>query len=488
LDVLTQEQLKDSELGIDAVIRGVLAAFRGDTTFDYRFSYLLNEVTTDVGIIPTRGGGWNCCGERALHEHTWDASTAYLERVYSGNSKIIGRANFALEAIPENDVTKSRRAEVIFLRALAYHAMIDQYGNVPIVTNSQQDPANLVGNMPVEEQRTKVFNFIEAEYLKAIEDLPLENEYTRPHKAMAQAFLAKLYLNAEVYTGTARWNDCIKQTNSVIDSNVYVLEDSVSDSFTTTNEQSKEIIFSIPQTAVEGEGIIANQVQLQPELAFKFRLPIPGWGGFSIMKQHYDSYDEDDKRREFILYGPQFVDDAKTVPLNIGATVKTNTTEFANGTGDQLVIQEITDFLDAPSEQGLKTIKYEPDVNADGRNSGNDVVVMRYSEVLLMKAEAILRGGTDPKGENAEILLNNVRKRNFTIEERILNPTLEDILNERNWEFSYEGSRRTDLIRFGRFASLDYNFKVNKDSHRSLFPIPQSELDKNPNLSQNPGY
>ena len=487
LDRLSASQFNSNEEQVGATVRGVVASF--DNVFDWNSQYAMGELPTDVGISPTRNGGWNGQGQRDLHLHTWTAPQRFSDRNYTRVSNAIGTANAALEFI-DQDRFPSPYAEVLFLRALAYYLMIDLYGNVPIVTEAAQDPANLAGNRPIEQQRGKVFNFIEEELINAIEDLPSkaevpESHYPRPTKEAGQALLAKLYLNAEVWSGQQRWDDCIRLCNEVIQSGLFSLTPSIQDSFVPENQHSPEIIYAKVMTALASngsEGLRQSFLQLQRELAWKFKLPFSGVGGFSFLEDHYLTYDDDDFRKTLLLFGPQFLDDG--TPLYRGAS--------SDGNGDpsngQFEIFPIEDIFEAPTEQGIKSIKYAPDVNQIGREANNDVVILRYADMLLSKAEAILRGGTDPMGESAADLLNRVRARNFDPEKPILNPTLDDILNERAWEFCAEGHRRQDLIRFGRFTTLNYKFKENFDAFRELYPIPLEEVDRNPNLDQNPGY
>ena len=469
---------------VEASLKGIYAAFA--SPYDWRYQYLMNEVTTDVGIVPTRGGGWNCCGEREYNEHTWDATTNYSTRVYNFYSTAIGRANFVLENLDPADFP-AEVAEAKFLRALAYHDMMDLYGNVPVVTTAVQDPNALAGNQPIGEQRARVFALVENDLLEAIPDLPLKSEvpanyYPRATRGAAQALLAKAYLNAEVYTGTARWQDCIDICDDLINSGEYELTPNILDNFVPENQGSPENIFTSVKTSLSGDqsnGLINYMVQFQPEMAPKLNMPASGWGGFSVMKDHYDEYDPDDFRRSYIFFGPQFLEDG--TPLYKGAT--------ADGNGDpsqgQFEILPIADIADAPRDEGLKSGKYVPDPSQLTPYANNDVVILRYSDVLLSKAECQIRLNGAGAGD---ALINQVRARNFDPAQPLVNAGLAEILDERAFEFSYEGKRRQDLIRFGQFTSLNYKFRVNFDEHRSIFPIPQVELDRNPALVQNPGY
>lgn len=470
---------------VGASIRGVYATLANP--YDWRYQFLLNDVTTEVGIVPTRGGGWNCCGERPYHEHTWDAATEYTQRNYSFYSDIIGRANFLLENVNDTETFSNEIAEARFLRALAYYQMMDLFGNVPIVTVSVQDPNDLAGNQPLGEQRAKVFAFVEEELRAVIPDLPLKSEapasyYPRATRGAAQALLAKTYLNAEVYSGTARWEDCIAVCDEIINSGEYELSPSILDNFVPQNQNSVENIFTSVKSALasdQGNGLIQYQLMYNGELAPKFNMPASGWGGFAVLEDHYEDYDEDDFRRSFILAGPQFFDDG--TPIYKGAGPNGNGAE-ANG---QFVINPISDIADAKADEGYRSAKYTPDPTQNTPYANNDVVILRYADVLLTKAECQIR----LRGEGAgDALINQVRARNFDPAEPVVLAGLQDILDERAFEFSIEGHRRPDLIRFGQFTTKDYKFRVNFDDHRTIFPIPVVELDRNQNLRQNPGY
>ena len=484
---LSSTNFNNNKDQVDASVKGIYAKLA--YLYQWGHSFLFQEVPTDIGIIPTRGGGWNSSGERSMHEQTWDALTPFLKQRYQFYMQVIGTANFVLENINDAETFKEQIAEARFYRSMVYYDLIDYFGNVPIVTVSVQDPNKLEGNQPIAEQRAKVFNFIEQELIAAIADLPAKskvpgNYYPRATKETAQALLAKLYLNAEVWSGSPRWNDCIEQCNAVINSGAFELTQKITDSFVPYNENSPEIIFSSVKTNLTQsyDGLWYYMWQFQAELAWKYHMPVSGWGGNSVLEDHYNSYDDDDFRKSLILAGPQFLDDG--TPLYIGAN--------HNGNGDpangQFIIYPISNIADAPTNQGYKSAKYQPDVTQVGRSANNDLVILRYADILLSKAEAILRGGNDPMGQSAAELLNQVRARNFEPDKPISSPTLDDILNERAWEFSMEGKRRQDLIRFGKFTTLDYKYRVNFDEYRKIYPIPQVELDKNPNLVQNPGY
>ena len=473
-DRIDASNFYETEEEIQAGIANVY--YRLENIHQWRYLWSLQELTTDHGITPTRSnGGWY--DGRVwidLHLRDWDATNSYITRTYSYFFVVIGSANSFIETLYKNDDDKLAPiiAEIKALRAWSYYNLIDLYGNVPIVTEAHLDQKNL----PTNASRQDVFSFIESELKDAILDLPSVSSvdrssyYPRITKEAAQTILAKLYLNAEVYTGSARWQDCIDECNNVINSGGYSLTPSIWDSYIPENENSPEIVFSVPKHNQDISGNVVNLYGLHPALIPLYGIP-RAWGGPSVCIEHYNMYDEDDFRRSLILNDSIFYPD--------GSPLLYNDVPF--------VITPIDDIFNADPDQGLRSIKYQPDPDQIGNNSRNDMILLRYADVLLSKAECMFRLG-DVSG--AEDLINLVRSRNFNPDKPLTNITLNDILEERSKEFFWDRMYRQDLIRFGKFLDESYKFKPTSvtESYRTLFPIPQSEIEANPNLVQNPGY
>lgn len=443
----------------------------------------LQEVTTDHGMVPTRANGaWYDGGVFFdMQLHNWDASHGRLRLTYNYLMRAIASCNSFLDILDRVSIENKEviQAEVKALRAWEYLYLCDYFGNVPIVTVATLDPANL----PTNSTREEVFEFIESELQYAIGLLPSLNDvnrqayYPRVAKETAQSMLARLYLNAEVFSGTARWQDCINVCNDVINSGVYSLTPSISDSFVPENEDSPEIIFSVSQDNENrgGGGGDANrggnwimQLTMRLPLKYKYGTPWNGWGGPSIQLQHYNIYDDDDYRKSLILIGLQ-----------------------ESPTGDSLMtIIPIDNVYLAADHEGLVCVKYVPDPQAVvSRGRGymrNDIVLMRYAEILMSKAESLYRLGSTAEATD---LINEVRARNFVTPEPFVNMTLDDILDEWSREFCYECRRRTDLVRHGKFTTLHTRWRTtDSPDYRNIFPIPITEIQANPNLVQNPGY
>jgi len=446
----------------------------------------LQECSTDHGMCPWGDGGVY----KQDQMHTWDATHGPMGNIYRGLYGCIAVSNSFIEtlqgsSLPNKDVVA---AEVKALRAYCYLELCDLFGNVPLVTVAHLDQQNL----PANSTRKEIFDFIERELKEAIPQLPALKDmankkayFPRIAKETAQTFLAKMYLNAEVYTGTGRWQDCVTYCDSVINSGVYKLEPNIWDAMAPTNDQSDEVILAISKDNVGyWNTVIGNWtdcLSMHAELKGAYRngkdlgITYSGWGGPSVLEEHYNIYDDSDFRKSFILEG-KFYDKDGILIANILPFSNTDVNNF-----------------NSPKE-GLSCIKYKPDPEvAIGVNQRNDLVIYRYADVLLSKAEALSRiAGGNNLSSDAVTLVNSVRKRNFTNytgKEFTTSNTLNDLLMERSREFLWECSYRTDLVRFGKFTTTLTKWKTTVDpAYRNIFPIPLGEIQANPKLKQNPGY
>ena len=358
-----------------------------------------------------------------------------------------------------------------------FYAM-DFWGNVPLVTVARIDPNNLPGTTP----RSEIFSFIETEMLAAIQDLPSitvvnkASYYPRLTKEAAYAALATMYLNAEVYTGTPKWTEAITMCDNIISTGKYNLEANVVDNFKSTNEKNSiELISSF--SVDPNQKALENQFILYTNHApdkLKYNLPFTPANGYSTYQEALDRYENQDNRKKLIEYGPQFYLDGVT-PLN-----------YPDGT--QLNIIAVQDLVSAQDNEGYKVLKYTPiGTSWSGYNGDNDLVLIRYADILMIKAEALFRGGTTTIPDTALNLINTVRNRSNATPLGSL--TLKDIENERARELIWEGHRRRDMIRFGTYFTGTWKFKTTQtETFRGIYPIPAEQLTANPNLVQNQGY
>ena len=481
----------DSE-GLQGTCRGI---------YDY------NTLTTDEAMIPIRGGDWYDGGLwENMYLHKWNANDLPLYNTWKYLYKVVVLSNKSLSVIDTyghllNEEQKNAyQAEVRAVRALFYYYIMDMYGRVPLVTscNDTQDEVK-------QSERSEVFRFIVNELQEIVTSLPDEhsnrmgNYYGRITAPVVHFLLAKLALNAEIYcddnwTDGIRpngkelffhvdgeqlnaWETCIRYCDKLAESG-YVLEKDYSYNFAVHNENSSENIFTIP--------LDKNFYAAQFHYLFRSRHYNHGGalGGASengtsatistILAYGYGT-DNVDTRFEKNFYAGQVVVDGKIVKLDSGEPLEYKPLELKlNLTGSPYV-----------KTAGARMAKYEVDrtSHSDGRQPDNDIVLFRYADVLLMKAEAKVRNGEDGFWE-----LNQVRRR-VGMPDR--NATLENILEERLLELVWEGWRRQDLIRFGLFhQSYDQRKQLADEAngYTTVFPIPQKCIDLNPRLEQHVGY
>ncbi len=440
----------------------------------------MKEFSTDEFIVPGRAsGGWFDQSNVDLTNHVQNADNNTVARAWTQIFQEIGTANAVLESLqasPNKDKLKALIAETRALRAYGYFFAMDNWGNVPLVTVARIDPKDL----PKTTARADVYKFIETEMLAAAADLPSVKDisrtayYPRFTKEAVYTALAYMYLNAQVYTGTAQWQKVIDNCNLVINTGAFSLTPKVIDNFTSTLQAaSTEIISAFTKDATQNAG--NNQFILYTQNGLdqlKYNLPFGPANGYSTTQAALDRYENTDVRKTMIEYGPQFYQDGVT-PLR-----------YPNGT--QLVLIPVQDIVSAQDNEGYKVLKYTPlGAKWSGFNADNDLILERYSNVLLMKAEAIFRqSGSTPEVVS---LVNQVRTRSGA--STLSSVTLQVLEDERSREFLWEGCKRTDMIRFGSFFTGTWAFKTTVSADfRKIYPIPNAQIKANPNLVQNTGY
>ena len=436
------------------------------------YSYL-QELSSDELCMPLRGYDWDDTFVwTSLQVHTWEPTNRFINDAWTDAYGGIGQANATLDLLAqstsESALLPTFIAEVRFLRAFYYWWLVDLFGGVPIVT----DPATALKDI-LQNSRTEVFEFIVEEINSALPDLEGsfgEGNYGRATKGAANALLATLYLNAQVYTGTAMWGECVAACDAVINSGNYDLMATFDDVFALENEgaANTENIFVVGHLAQEGVGFVRQMITLHYN-----QLPQSPWNGFAVLADYYNGFDTADARIDQLLVGPQLI---------LGGPNSGQQAYDRNG--DSLIFSVEFPLIGATESDGVRILKWPVDPNQNGPYSGNDFAIFRYSHILLAKAEALLMSGTGAP----LALVNQVRARNFNPDQPLAYVTREDILDERGFEFLWEGFRRQDLIRTGHFLDAWTLKDASDGPHRKLFPIPQTQLDANPNLEQNPGY
>jgi hypothetical protein len=450
-----------------------------------------------------------------MHYHTWNSSNAYMSGMWSWTSTIIGLATSEMAILnqdePATTAGKSTSlAELRTVRAFAYFIMMDMFGNVPIDTSYENFTAQ------PNSTTAQVAAFIESEVKAALPYLSTtvgSSTYGRATKYTAYALLAKLYLNDQYYTGTARWNDCIAACDSVISSGQYALQPMASylSQFAYNNgPQDAEFIFAIPENPTFANGPwgfrgtnLHSRYDVPRSEVAKFSLTFTPSAPESTIPSYYAYFwDPNDVRNGQWETGLQYMKDGVTPVLvtttNLGynqfytgtAPSSTPLTYQVNLTPDIILRQDSATFDCGNDEiawnMGYRCIKFYPDSTSNSNAQNNDIPVFRYSDILLMKAEAILRGGAATLGQTALSLANELRAQRTTAP-AWSNVTLDSIYNERCREFTEESWHRNDMIRYGLYENA-WGFKTDNNPQHRIYPIPFSELQLNPKLVQNPGY
>lgn len=440
--------------------------------------WTISEIGTDEFVVPGRAsGGWYDQNNmdimlRQTNSNNVQVGNAWTN-IFSGG---IGKANGLIANLNQSSAAASLKIEIAEARALRayfYFYALDFWGNVPIVTTPKLDQTNLPTNSP----RADVFKFVESEWLAAAKDLPSVKTvdktkyYPRLTQEAVYMALATLYLNAEVYTGTARWNDAITMCDNITKTGAYGLETNTVDNFKAANKGiTKETIFAFSVDPARSAGTNPFILYSQPAAdQQRYGLNFTPANGFSTFQEALDRYENQDNRKKLLEYGPQTYPDGRPLLVN----------------GTQLNLVQVVSYTAALDNEGYRVLKYVPDGAVyTGGNGNNDLVLTRYADVLLTEGEAMFRSGNVG---GALGLINQVRTRSNATPLAVV--TLKDFENERGREFIWEGHRRRDMIRFGDYFTGKWTFKTTTDAQTwGLYPIPAAQLATNPNLKQNPGY
>jgi hypothetical protein len=505
---IVEQSYDYSEKDWNANIAGVYKNVRAD---NYPIFWQTQELTAScLGIFPNISG-WNDGGIfLRLHFHDWNSELGQINDIWNLFYGGVVFCNSALDRIEKGlipaqseDIKAAGIAEIRTVRAYFYWLICDNFGDAPLVTNLSQE-------LPVKAKRTEIYDFIVKELTDAIPHLSEQQDkimYARFNKWAAKCLLANVYLNAEVYTGTAHWEDCLKQCDDIINSGKCELSPDYKDSFRNTGvEDSKEILLTIPYDY--GRGVTGNWLYMNSwhkELKKKFltnATPNEA-GGAKAIGQFIDTYQEGDGRLDDTwLHGLQ--QDAKGNQLYGQYDMPGEPLNFTKDLPDANYTNEM---------EGYRLNKYEVEEGAEW-SSSTDIPIFRYSEVLLMKAECLLRTGKSGAGA----LVTQVRNRNFkdnpdkaiiTDEQlkedssypwgyvenySIVDPGNQTpvqfgrLFDEYCWEFAYESHARRDMIRFGIFTTKSWLSHKPQGDYRTVFPIPERALTANPKLEQNPAY
>ncbi|WP_130735667.1 RagB/SusD family nutrient uptake outer membrane protein [Flavobacterium sp. J27] len=425
----------------------------------------------------TADGMKNRWGDNGLDQLTttsnWDENNKFFRYLYNRVYYTVPQCNNLLVVLNNVDVPNKESiiSEVRFLRSLAYFYMIDCFGKGVLVT---EDNAGVSTPLP-EASRLDLFNFVESELLDIEDRIVTTNDYGRANKSVVRMLLAKLYLNAQVYTGIDRYSDALTYTKKVINEGGYNLAVNFASNFTGDNNTSTEIIYPLIADPLVSQSYgnttyIVNGSLNSTTMTLSTYGATQGWAGHRATKAWYG------------LFG----------------NLSTSTDDRAQLFWTNGHTYEMTDYKEWTN--GYPSIKFRNNNYMSATTptdfSGTDFPLFRLADAYLMYAECVVRGASGGTITDAVSYVNQIRTRSNAATITASDLDLNFIIDERGRELMLEGHRRSDLIRFGMFTGGSYlwPWKGNALNGASIpatynvFPIPLTALQANPNLSQNPGY
>ncbi len=463
----------------------------------FRTWWTLQECTTDA-----TKNSWPDAWVSDVNGITWTTTQVEsIEGLYQRCMYIVAVSNEFMKNVgnaPAEIDKKQYAAEARFCRALAYYTLMDTFAIPPFITEKNYSIS------PSQLTRTELFDWIEGELLEIRDALPARyTQYGRADKGAVSALLARMYLNAEVYTGTERYSDCISACNDVIASG-YELADNYAELFMADNGENpaanKEIIFPImfDGDTAQSYGMAAVMLGARPQEGFLEYGCVAGWDGFRATGNLIRAFDfsEADEAN----WSADNIADKRGIFFSEGKTLDIKTT--AVGTF---------------RTEGWSVYKYT-NLKSDGSAGKNaafpdtDFPMFRLADIYLMYAEAVARGGAGGDAATAVSYINKLRERGYGNADHNIDAAwltadapiggtnasvaYGNILNERSRELYWEGTRRTDLIRYDLYTSSSYLWAekggviggTGVDDRYNVFPIPSTDMGVNPSLVQNPGY
>ncbi|QHS63205.1 RagB/SusD family nutrient uptake outer membrane protein [Chitinophaga agri] len=478
-----------------------IAPIRGDGYYYHA------EMSSDQVAWPQKGRHAYDNGDHMRqHYHTWTTNEGRMRNAWVGMWTGVGYCNAAIEDLALLDYTKlgmqqaemtAILAELHVLRAFHYIKLMDLWGNIPVVTQVGK-PAN-----PPTQPRKEVFNFIRAELEKYVPQLlPYSQELVgRIGQTGGYAMLAEVYLNAEKWSGTPMWDECIAACDKILSGDAGGLggkprlAPNLTETFANTNRTAPEALF---QYAYSNKGgFVWDWIPLFgfSNMSAALDVGYAGNNGYVVIPSFYDTYAENDlRKKEWFLFGPQY---------------KYNTTDPILGTeeynGKPLVYvnyirrasENKTESTMATGEEnsGARFNKYKTGRLSDPNYRENHFMIYRLTEIYFDKAEALMRKNRNVATQEAVDLINASRKRAFTDADwataayTVATLTMDEFLAEKGREFVFEGRRRTDIIRFGRFnTGAWWDHTATNNVNKEIYPIPSTQIANNTNLKQNDGY
>jgi len=426
------------------------------------------ELTGDLIVAPTRAGDWDDGGKwRVLHTHKWDNKNETVQGMWGNFYAGVTECNKAIEYLGTAATATNTIAQMHVLRAYYNYLLIDNYGSVPYITSFSNAP-----KLPLKSPRDSIFNAIIGDIKASIPNLS-GTAKSAVNKYTAYALLAKLYLNAQIYTGTPMWQEAESYCDSVI-AGPYHLESNRLAPFVTQNELSPENIFTIPYDEDNYQGFILHCRTLHYNSTETFDAKTGFWNGFCTQEKLVDLFEDNDTRKKALLIGQQY-SSSGTPLVDVGASSNLIFTK-------QVPALNMTAALFTSAQirmSGARMVKFEVKKGVKF-NLSNDYPIFRLADFILMKAECELRKGNVP---SAKSLINQIRVSAGATAWNDVDITLDNLLDERAREMWCEAHRRQDLIRFNKFKNSWWE-KAADSEINYVFPIPQTAIDSNPNLAK----
>lgn len=481
---LTGEQAKailegSSKEEVDALLlsayRDLRAPFQGQTGF-----WATQELTTDAAIPPTRGGDWDDNGKwRALHLHTYGPEHPDQNTTFNDLLKVVFNTTNILTFGPD----ESQAAQARFLRAFAVFCVADGWDQVPV-----REPGENLLDPPRVLQGSEALEYVISELNEILNDLP-DGPPTVANKDAARVLLMKAHLNKGTFANRtnpsfdpADMNQVIALADQIENSPIpYALADNYFDNFAAQNTQKSPELIWVEENL---GGSSSGDVHTRWFMTLHYNQNPSGWNGFATLSDFYNKFDPNDSRFGGEYEGSTDVGGVRVGFLE-GQQFDVNGNALEDRKGNPLAFTQDVSLIESGDNleiTGVRVIKYPPDMVNPGANSDNDYVHFRYADVLLMKAEALLRTGNDGQALD---LVNQIRTKRGV--PALGSLSLDALLDERGFELYWEGWRRQDLIRFGKFLE-QWEEKPATGEKALLMAIPNGALAVNPNLKQNTGH
>ena len=491
-----KEKVLDEQLGtnlvndpanVEALINPPYASLRRTIEwFDY---WGLQEISTDEVIVPTRGTDWYDGGDwQKLHLQTWTADHVRLKNVWEALNQGVSRANTAIFYIgkfTQTATTTQYINEAKFLKAYYMYLLCDLFGQVPFREADDVD----FSVSPTVLSRKDAADKIIAELIAIMPNLKTKTQVGSDHVTVgaAQALLAKVYLNYEVWAGAKKYTEAVAVCNDLIGNSSYAVASDYWSMFQKDVAEHSEFILRVPMDDKVDMGSGSVWVNFTLHYSQVFGNITSTWNGPCTTSTFFDTWDKvndvryhDDRIKAECGFNQGFL---------VGQQYGLDGTALTQRNGSPLIFVPELNLQSSAENAGVRVVKFAPNSATTHQfSSPNDVPIMRISDIYLIRAESKLRNG-DAAGALADV--NYIRAKRSAAGKTLpalTSVTLAEVLKERGYELYWEGLRRQDLVRFGKFGDVWQEKPATTATKTMLYPIPTSALDVNQNLKQNPGY